>query len=137
MDEREEKQESTRDSEIRMEQETHLRYDRTDDPATLFTAHKINWERIQKAGFKPTEINHDRRGKVVGMVFEIPRGQISLKISTTSGRQKDPKLTISTKRRAYKQNPNAFGRKNAPQSSVRSNTAMKPDGGTPDAASGT
>lgn len=92
---------TARDSEIRMEQETIVRWDRTDDPVTVCICYPPYWRKLEKAGFRASEVDCDKNGEARCKTFEVNRSQVAIGISLSppaKGRR-DPIFSIRLGRR--------------------------------------
>ena len=65
---------------LRAEIETIVRWDRTSDPATFYTADPREAQKLQRVGLKPVEIDTDPGGQVRSWRFEVPRDWLRVKV---------------------------------------------------------
>ncbi len=65
---------------LRAEIETIVRWDRTSDPATFYTADPTEARKLERVGLKPVEIDTDPEGRVRSWRFEVPRDWLRVKV---------------------------------------------------------
>ena len=65
---------------LRAEIETIIRFDRTSDPATFYTADPTEARKLERVGLKPVEVDTDSDGKSRSWRFEVPRDWLRVKV---------------------------------------------------------
>lgn len=81
-------------SQRRIETETIINWDRTDEPVSICTCHQPEWKMLEKAGYKAMEIGYESN-KVACKTFGIPRNQVKVAIMPNAKPRPHPSFKVS------------------------------------------
>jgi hypothetical protein len=96
-------------SERRMEQETLIRWDRTAEPVTICTCYPQEWKILEKAGYRAVEVGYENE-KIACKTFEIPRGQMRIRIIQGGKIRQHPSFGVLTARKTTSKSASQFHR---------------------------
>ena len=69
-----------RDSDLRMEAETVVQWNQTDEPVSVYTANKNNWRKMDRC-FEAENVSMFE-GKITGKSYLVPQNCVTISIRT-------------------------------------------------------
>ena len=65
---------------MKVEVETIIVWNRTSDPASYYTADRVEARKLERVGLKPVEIDTDPGGQSRSWRFEVPRSWLRVRV---------------------------------------------------------